>query len=103
MVDRRCPRSRDAVRSLPEEPTMTATARWLGVWLSIQSLGVAVTTAEARPPNFVVILADDLGYADLGCQGTRDIKTPHIDSIAQNGIRFTDGYVSCTVCSPSRA
>jgi arylsulfatase B len=56
-----------------------------------------------RPPNIIVILADDLGYADLGCQGCKDIPTPHIDSLAKNGIRFTDGYVSSPYCSPSRA
>ena len=56
-----------------------------------------------RRPNIVILLADDLGYADLGCQGCRDIPTPHIDSIAANGVRFTDGYANHPVCSPSRA
>jgi len=51
----------------------------------------------------VFIAADDLGYAELGVQGCRDIPTPNIDSIAANGVRFTDGYVSCPVCSPTRA
>lgn len=59
--------------------------------------------APRRKPNIVVILADDLGYADLGCQGCRDIPTPHIDSIAASGVRFTDGYANHPVCSPSRA
>ena len=45
-------------------------------------------------PNFVFILADDLGYADLGCQGCKDIPTPHVDSIAAAGVRFTDGYAT---------
>lgn len=58
---------------------------------------------EGRPPNVVLILADDLGYADLGCQGCRDIPTPNIDSLATQGVRFTNGYVSCPVCSPTRA
>lgn len=57
----------------------------------------------ARKPNIVLIVADDLGYADLGCQGSDDIRTPHIDSIAKAGARFTDGYVCSPVCSPSRA
>jgi arylsulfatase A-like enzyme len=56
-----------------------------------------------RRPNIVVMLADDLGYAGLGCQGCRDIPTPHIDSLAANGVRFTDGYANHPVCSPSRA
>ena len=57
----------------------------------------------AAKPNIVLIVADDLGYAELGCQGARDLPTPHIDSIAENGIRFTSGYVSAPVCCPSRA
>jgi arylsulfatase A-like enzyme len=52
----------------------------------------------------IVILADDLGYADIGVQGiAKDVRTPHIDSIAHEGVRFTQGYVSSPVCSPSRA
>lgn len=54
-------------------------------------------------PNIILIVADDLGYAELGVQGCKDIPTPNIDSIARNGVRFTNGYVSCPVCSPTRA
>lgn len=54
-------------------------------------------------PNILVILADDLGYADLGCQGSPDVKTPNIDSIAANGVLCTAGYVTAPQCSPSRA
>ena len=57
----------------------------------------------ADRPNVVVIVADDLGYADLGCQGSKEVKTPNIDTIAANGARFTSAYVSCPVCSPTRA
>jgi arylsulfatase A-like enzyme len=56
-----------------------------------------------RRPNIILIVADDLGYAELGCQGATDVRTPHIDSIARHGIRFTSGYVTAPVCSPSRA
>jgi len=59
--------------------------------------------AERRPPNVIVILVDDLGYRDLGVQGCADFATPHIDSLAKNGIRCTDAYVTAPVCSPSRA
>ncbi len=59
--------------------------------------------APRRKPNIVLIVADDLGYGELGVQGCRDVPTPNIDSIAANGMRFTDGYVSCPVCSPTRA
>ncbi len=58
---------------------------------------------NARQPNIILIVADDLGYGDLGVQGCQDIPTPYIDSIAKNGVRFTNGYVSAPVCSPTRA
>ncbi|MEN6495146.1 MAG: sulfatase [Thermoguttaceae bacterium] len=57
----------------------------------------------AKPPNIVILLADDLGYGDLGFQGGKDIPTPHVDSLAANGVRFTNGYVSGPYCSPTRA
>ena len=57
----------------------------------------------ARKPNIILIVADDLGYADLGVQGCRDVPTPNVDAIARGGVRFTNGYVSCPVCSPTRA
>jgi len=62
-----------------------------------------INRAQRRRPNIIIIISDDMGYADIGCQGCRDIATPNIDSIAENGIRFTNGYVSCPVCSPTRA
>jgi len=57
----------------------------------------------ADKPNIIVILADDMGYADAGFNGCKDIPTPHLDSIAQNGIRFSAGYVCAPQCAPSRA
>ncbi len=54
-------------------------------------------------PNIVLLLADDLGYGELGCQGNPEIPTPHIDSIARNGVRLTSGYVTASYCSASRA
>jgi arylsulfatase B len=59
--------------------------------------------SERSQPNIVLILADDLGYGELGCQGNPQIRTPFIDSIARRGVRFTNGYVSAPNCSPSRA
>ncbi len=56
-----------------------------------------------RKPNIIVILSDDHGYAELGVQGCKDIPTPNIDSIATAGVRFTNGYVSAPLCSPTRA
>ena len=65
--------------------------------------GEAVDGEAQRPPNVVFILADDLGYGDLGLYGSEIIETPHIDSLAAAGVRFTAGYVTAAVCSPSRA
>ena len=57
----------------------------------------------AKPPNLVIILADDLGYGDLGCYGHPSIRTPNLDRMASQGMRFTDFYVAACVCTPSRA
>jgi arylsulfatase A-like enzyme len=77
-------------------------------WLLFGLLALAAPAAFARAedprrPNVVVLLADDLGYADVGFQGCRDVPTPHIDSLAKDGIRCTAGYVSGPYCSPTRA
>ena len=63
----------------------------------------ALFAQPIRRPNVVVILADDLGYGELGFQGRSDFATPHLDSISSNGVRFTNGYVSAPFCCPSRA
>ncbi len=64
---------------------------------------VSLSPAAAPPPNIVVVLVDDLGWMDLGCQGSDFYRTPNIDRLAASGMRFTDGYASCAVCSPTRA
>ena len=56
----------------------------------------------ARPPNILFILADDLGYADLGCYGSRGNVTPALDGLAAGGVRLTQGYANSCVCSPTR-
>jgi arylsulfatase A len=63
----------------------------------------AVRAVEARSPNVVLIYTDDHGYADLGCYGSKRIRTPRIDRMAAEGIRFTDFYAAANVCTPSRA
>lgn len=57
---------------------------------------------KKKKPNIIFILADDLGYGDLGCYGQKKIKTPNIDKMAEEGMRFTDHYAGSTVCAPSR-
>lgn len=61
------------------------------------------SASAAERPNIVVLLVDDLGYAELGCQGGVDVVTPRVDALAAQGVRFTQGYVSAPYCSPSRA
>lgn len=64
---------------------------------------VDAETTSGKKPNILLIVADDLGYGDVGFQGGKEIPTPFIDSIAKNGVQFTNGYVTCPVCSPTRA
>ena len=59
--------------------------------------------SASQPPNIVLFLIDDLGWRDLGCQGSRYYQTPNIDALAQQGARFTNAYSACAVCSPTRA
>src|SRR5262245_12167399 len=61
------------------------------------------TTAADRPPNLVMILADDLGWGDVGVNGRTDWKTPHLDRLAAQGTTFKRWYTACPVCAPSRA
>jgi arylsulfatase A-like enzyme len=65
------------------------------------AIGFAVA-APATRPNIVLILADDLGYGDLGCYGGKTVATPHLDRLAREGVRFTDAYVTSPACAPSR-
>jgi arylsulfatase A-like enzyme len=78
----------------------------LGVFTALALLASAATATRAAEtaskPNIVFILADDLGYGDLGCYGQAKIKTPNIDRMAAEGMRFTNFYCGCSVCAPSR-
>lgn len=69
--------------------------------LAAEDLGAGA--AKASPPNVLVILVDDLGYTDLGCYGSSFYDTPNVDRLAATGMRFTDGYAACPVCSPTRS
>ena len=78
--------------------------RFLTVCVSIMwILGAYSTARGARKPNILLIVGDDMGYADVGVHGCKDIPTPHIDSFAKNGVRFSSGYVTGPYCSPPRA
>jgi len=71
--------------------------------LTVGCLACRPTNGPRQRPNILLIVSDDLGYADIGVYGSRDIPTPNIDRIAREGIRFTNAYVSGPYCSPSRA
>jgi arylsulfatase A-like enzyme len=77
--------------------TLTASAD------SASSDAASAVNRPATKPNLIIILTDDQGYHDVGFNGCKDIPTPNLDSIASNGVRFSNGYVSYSVCSPSRA
>lgn len=78
-------------------------------FLYILFLTVSMSMAQVKPnaqnnqPNLVIIMTDDMGWADVGFNGCKDIPTPNIDIIANEGVRFDEGYVSYPVCGPSRA
>jgi arylsulfatase A-like enzyme len=76
-----------------------------GIFLAALSFGTLPAETGSRPekPNLIVIMVDDMGYADVGFNGCKDIPTPHIDTIAAGGVKFTNGYVAYAVCGPSRA
>lgn len=78
--------------------------RYVTAALSLASIAPAAAagSAPARSPNFVFIIADDLGYGDIGCYGQTEIKTPHIDRLARQGVRFTQFYTGAPVCAPAR-
>ncbi|MFH1574570.1 MAG: sulfatase-like hydrolase/transferase, partial [Acidobacteriota bacterium] len=78
-----------------------ACLRTLGVlWIAA---GVGFSAHDGDKPNFVFFLVDDLGWKDLGCYGSSAYETPSVDRLAASGMRFTDAYAACPVCSPTRA
>ena len=74
----------------------------LFIALLFAPLGIT-QAADAPKPNIIVILADDMGYADIGAHGCKDIPTPNIDRIAAHGVRFTNAYANGSFCTPTRA
>jgi arylsulfatase len=77
--------------------------RLLALVLLLASCAGEAPTSTVKPTNFVIILTDDQGYADLGCFGAKDLRTPNLDRMAREGMRFTDFYVGQAVCTASRA
>lgn len=77
--------------------------RVLVALLFLFAIGLPCSAADDKPLNFVVVLVDDLGWTDLACFGSKFYETPHLDKLAAEGMRFTNGYAACAVCSPTRA
>ena len=83
----------------PAVGVLSATAILLTIVCVVHQTG----NSQTQRPNILLIVSDDVGYADIGIYGSRDIPTPNIDRIAREGIRFTNAYVSGPYCSPTRA
>ncbi len=89
---------------------MTSIRAWGGAWAGLLVWALVFSVGPARgeaqsdgPMNIVFFLVDDLGWADVGCFGSKFHETPHIDALAAGGMRFTQAYAACSVCSPTRA
>ncbi len=82
---------------------LTITLLKLLAVVGLSASAFAIATAPANKPNIIFIVADDMGNADTGFQGGKDIATPHLDALAKSGVRCTSGYVSHPFCSPTRA
>ncbi len=80
---------------------LAARKKWIFVFAALLAANVDAFAADKA--NVILIVADDLGYGELGCFGGRDVPTPHIDSLARNGVRFTNAYVTAPFCAASRA
>jgi arylsulfatase A-like enzyme len=91
-----------SIHSFALIPLPISSLKHLAVILCVLGVLCGASARAAEKPNFIVILADDLGYGDLACYGAKDIATPHIDQMAREGAKFTSCYVA-PVCSPTRA
>jgi arylsulfatase A len=84
-------------------PNITPTPKLLAILLLLWSGAISLFAANDKPLNVVFYLIDDLGWKDIGANGSDYYKTPHIDRLAADGMRFTNGYAACNVCTPTRA
>lgn len=92
----------NGVKSLTHVTTCMVRSLWLIFLTGLPGIIPSIAHADG-PPNLVWIMADDLGYAELGCYGQKEIQTPYLDQMAREGMRFTQFYAGATVCAPSRS
>src|SRR5262249_12721837 len=113
LIMKNCAR-REEIRGLPtskrgqnfllvHEPPLFISSMFQRIALVFFLLAGAIECDAASKPNFIFILADDLGGRDLGCYGSTFHETPNLDRLAATGMRFTQAYAACSVCSPTRA
>ena len=74
-----------------------------GLAAAMPAVGAEMARSASRTPNIVLVLIDDMGWTDAACCGSDYFDTPNIDRLAREGMRFTDAYAACAVCSPTRA
>lgn len=103
VIEERREAMRRHVRHILTEACSVGRFLWAVVGFGIVASAGLGRAAEARKPNVVVLISDDMGHADLGFQGGLDIPTPHLDALAASGVRCSNGYVSGPYCSPTRA
>lgn len=72
------------------------------LFIAAFSTTLFVQKAASSKPNIIIIYVDDLGYGDVGCYGATSVKTPNIDKLAKNGLKFTDAHCTAATCTPSR-
>ena len=77
--------------------------RFIIFLITLTNAALCQPANTAERPNIVLLLADDLGWTGLDCFGSDFYETPHLDKLAENGVKFTNAYSACTVCSPTRA
>ena len=78
-------------------------SRFVRLLTSLTSLTIFATSVAAAAPNILILLADDMGYGDMGCMGSKQLATPNLDALAASGVLCSQAYVASPVCSPSRA
>src|SRR5687767_7093978 len=87
----------------PHSETFVMRSLFLLALLALFAFSSDAVAQQPKPPNVIFVLIDDMGYADLGCMGGKDAKTPNIDRLAKEGVKLSQFYSNAPVCTPTRA